>query len=67
MAGYIGRLAEDLVAAGIHCPLLLMTSSGGLTTVATAMRFPNRWVESGPAGGAILACEIAWSLDLDVK
>ncbi len=65
MAGYISRLAEGLVATGIRCPLLLMTSGGGLTTAQTAMQFPIRLVESGPAGGAILACEIARSLALD--
>ena len=36
-----------------------MTSGGGLTTLANATRFPIRLVESGPAGGAILATEIA--------
>ncbi len=36
-----------------------MMSGGGLTTLETAARFPIRLVESGPAGGAILACEIA--------
>ena len=33
----------------------MMTSGGGLTTLATAAKFPIRLVESGPAGGAILA------------
>ena len=32
---------------------------GGLTTLETAARFPIRLVESGPAGGAILARETA--------
>ena len=36
-----------------------MTSGGGLTTLDTAKKFPVRLVESGPAGGAILATEIA--------
>ena len=65
ISGYIGRLAEGLAALGIRSPLLLMTSGGGLTTVETAMRFPIRLVESGPAGGAILACEIARELNLE--
>merc|ERR1712196_710582 len=41
------------------CPVLLMTSSGGLTDIRTAAQFPVRLVESGPAGGAILASEVA--------
>ena len=36
-----------------------MMSSGGVTTVETARRFPVRLVESGPAGGAILARGVA--------
>ncbi|MDB5374309.1 MAG: N-methylhydantoinase, partial [Belnapia sp.] len=59
MAGYIGRLETGLQAAGVAAPLLLMMSSGGVTTVETARRFPVRLVESGPAGGAILAQAVA--------
>ena len=64
MAGYLGRLSAALEGAGLACPLLLMTSGGGLTTVDTAVRQPIRLVESGPAGGAILASAIARRLDL---
>jgi N-methylhydantoinase A len=39
-------------------------SGGGLTTLETARRFPIRLVESGPAGGAILASGIARQLKL---
>jgi N-methylhydantoinase A len=42
-----------------------MLSSGGLTTVDTAARFPVRLVESGPAGGAIFAAGIAAELGID--
>ncbi len=56
---YLGNLRRDLAAAGIGCPLFLMLSGGGLTTVETAARFPVRLVESGPAGGAIFASHIA--------
>ena len=59
MAAYLGSLDRQLRAAGIQCPLLLMTSGGGLTDIATASRFPIRLVESGPAGGALLAQDIA--------
>jgi N-methylhydantoinase A len=59
MARYLRRLQDELHAAGFDCPFLLMTSGGGLTTVETAARFPIRLVESGPAGGAILAREVA--------
>lgn len=59
MAGYLGRLGRDLDARGFACPVYLMTSGGGLTTLETASRFPIRLVESGPAGGAILASHLA--------
>ena len=59
MAAYLNSLERQLRAAGIRCPLLLMTSGGGLTDIATASRFPIRLVESGPAGGALLAQNIA--------
>ncbi|MDP6952762.1 MAG: hydantoinase/oxoprolinase family protein, partial [Alphaproteobacteria bacterium] len=65
MARYLGALAERLRGHGLACPLLMMMSSGGLTTLETAMRFPVRLVESGPAGGAILASRIAAERGLD--
>ena len=45
--------------------MLLMTSGGGITTIETAIRFPVRLVESGPAGGAIFAGCIARQHGLD--
>ena len=64
MSRYLNGLAESLREAGFSCPLLLMTSSGGLTTLKTAVAAPVRLVESGPAGGAILAGHLARSLGL---
>jgi N-methylhydantoinase A len=62
---YLGELELELARAGFHCPLLLMTSGGGITTSETAIRFPVRLVESGPAGGAIFAACIARQHGLD--
>ncbi|NIP14614.1 MAG: hydantoinase/oxoprolinase family protein [Pseudomonadales bacterium] len=59
MARYLGSLQRKLADRGIDCPVLLMTSGGGLTTLKTAAEFPIRLVESGPAGGALLAARIA--------
>jgi len=59
MAGYLHRLRGQLKDMGLRAPLFLMMSGGGLTTLETAVRFPIRLVESGPAGGAILASQIA--------
>ena len=59
MQGYLRRLEGGLRELGLHAPVFLMLSGGGLTTVDTACRFPIRLVESGPAGGAIFAASIA--------
>lgn len=59
MQGYLLRLRAQLDALGMSCPLLLMMSGGGLTTLEIAARFPVRLVESGPAGGALLSSWIA--------
>ena len=62
---YLVKLARELLRAGFHCPLLLLTSGGGITTTETAIRFPVRLVESGPAGGATFAACIAREHGLD--
>ena len=59
MAGYLNRLQARLAALGIGAPLLMIMSAGSLTSVETAIRLPVRLVESGPAGGAILAQHVA--------
>jgi len=65
MEGYLERLDEGLKALGCAGPLLLIMSSGGITTVETARRFPIRLVESGPAGGAIMALAVAAQNGID--
>jgi N-methylhydantoinase A len=62
---YLAKLERKLVLAGFRCPLLLMTSGGGITTTETAIRFPVRLVESGPAAGAIFAACIARQHELE--
>lgn len=64
MERYLRALEAAFRGQGFECPFLLVTSGGGLCTVETAARFPVRLVESGPAGGAVLAASIARSLDL---
>ena len=59
MGGYLRRLEKGLAMLGLDCSLLLMMSSGGVTTVDTAVTQPIRLVESGPAGGVILAQQVA--------
>ncbi|GEP54701.1 hydantoinase/oxoprolinase family protein [Reyranella soli] len=65
MDRYLGRLDEALRKKGVGCPLFLITSGGGLAALETARKFPIRLVESGPAGGAILAAALARQCGLD--
>ncbi len=61
---YLDNLKKSLVNKGFNCSFLLMTSGGSLTNVENATDHPIRLVESGPAGGVILATSIAKELDL---
>ena len=46
-------------------PFFVMVSEGGLTTLENAARFPVRLVESGPAGGTIMAGRVTEECGLD--
>jgi N-methylhydantoinase A len=59
MADYLARLQVRLKEMGANCPVFMIHSGGGLISVETASEFPVRLVESGPAGGAIFAADIA--------
>ncbi len=65
IAGYLERLEKALASKGVRAPLLLMLSNGGLCEVDIARKFPVRLLESGPAGGAILAADVARALNID--
>ena len=57
--GYLERMREALRTEQFPGTIYLVTSGGGLTAIDTARRFPVRLVESGPAGGAIFAAQVA--------
>jgi N-methylhydantoinase A len=65
MASYLGRLKDRLSAEGADCPVYLMHSGGGIMALEAAAEFPVRLVESGPAGGAIFAANLAARHGLD--
>ena len=65
VTSYLKDLENRLKQSGFVCPCLLMTSAGGLITIETAVRFPVRLMESGPAGGAILASHLSRRLGLE--
>ena len=65
MASYLERLVDRLRAVGGRCPVFMMHSGGGLISVQSAIEFPVRLLESGPAGGAIYAADFAARFGLD--
>ena len=65
MKSYLDRLRDRLQEAGAGCPVFLMHSGGGIMSLESAAEFPVRLVESGPAGGAIFAADIAARHGLD--
>jgi N-methylhydantoinase A/oxoprolinase/acetone carboxylase beta subunit len=65
VASYLTRMQEGLRGLGIVAPVLVMMSEGALASVETAARLPVRLIESGPAGGAMLAAAVARRLGRD--
>ena len=62
---YLDRLVVSLKEIGVGCPVFMIHSGGGIVSVESASEFPVRLVESGPAGGAIFAADIARQHGLD--
>ncbi len=65
MASYLGRLVERLKSVGTDCPVFMIHSGGGLISIDSAIEYPVRLLESGPAGGAIYAADFAARYGLD--
>ena len=55
---YLRDLEQRLDNLGLERCLFVMLSSGGIATVDTAIRFPIRLLESGPAAGALAAAKL---------
>lgn len=65
MESYLHSLVERLKETGIGCPVFMIHSGGGIISVQNAAAFPVRLMESGPAGGAMFAADIANRFSLD--
>jgi N-methylhydantoinase A len=65
MGAYLKRLTGRLAGIGMAAPVMLMHSGGGIISLESAVEFPVRLVESGPAGGAIFAADLARRYGLD--
>ena len=62
LRGYIARLESALTAMGIHAPLLIGNSNGGLSTAAIAQSKPVFFITSGRSSGAVGAARLGASL-----
>jgi N-methylhydantoinase A len=56
---YLLNFLTELKKKNINCPAFLMHSGGGIMSFQDAIKFPVRLVESGPAGGAMFAADLA--------
>ena len=56
---YVARLEDGLRARGVHAPVLIMKSNGGVFTPAQAARQSIEMALSGPAAGAKGAAHVA--------
>ena len=62
IGSYQERLRAGLSREGYRQEMYVMLSSGGVTTVETACRFPVRMLESGPVAGVFAAAHVARTL-----
>ncbi|MBN9887011.1 hydantoinase/oxoprolinase family protein [Salipiger abyssi] len=65
MESYLRRLKTGIAGLGIPGEIMLMMSSGGLCSLDVACAQPIKLVESGPAGGAVLAADIAREMGIE--
>ena len=56
---YLEDVSRNLAALGVQVPLEVMQSSGGTIRASSAVTYPVRLIESGPAAGVAAAAEIA--------
>jgi len=58
VARYVDRLDRRMLEQGVSAPLLLMKSSGGVTSARAARRVPVETALSGPAAGTLGAAKV---------
>ncbi len=61
---YLNKLSERLTDLGFGGKLFIMLSSGGITSVETARKFPVRIIESGPTAAVIASQHFSKMFDL---
>lgn len=63
MRSYLQRLESGLRGIGVHAPILVMTSNGGMLAAGVTCDKPVLVVASGPAGGVIGAARLGVARD----
>ena len=61
MRNYLSLLETGVRSAGFSGDLVVLDSNGGAQSLAVAMEFPLRSIESGPVAGALASRELALS------
>ncbi|RVC64226.1 hydantoinase/oxoprolinase family protein, partial [Mesorhizobium sp. M00.F.Ca.ET.038.03.1.1] len=64
MSKYLHNISSGLSKIDVEAPLMIMQSSGGITTAADAASRPVYCLESGPAAGVVGALAISGFLSL---
>jgi N-methylhydantoinase A len=62
---YLTRISDGLIGMGIHEPMLIMQSNGGLLTISETIQRPVHVIESGPAAGLMASARLAQELKED--
>lgn len=71
-SGYLRNLQDRLHEAGIDCPVRIMQSNGGISTIENSSQRPVGLLLSGPAGGVIggrctaIACDTPDVITIDI-
>ena len=65
LSSYLERLYRELDSRGFRGNLLLMQSSGGISSIWNAIERPAAFIESGPAAGAIAVAYYSRLQDVD--
>ena len=63
LAAYLGELVAELPHLGISASLQVMQSSGSVVTASGAIRRAIQTLESGPAAGVIMTCNLGARLE----
>jgi N-methylhydantoinase A len=62
---YLEQLEHEVRKLGIHAPLYVMQSNGGMAAIGAASKRPATIIESGPASGVIGAAFLGRKLGID--